>query len=138
MLNTLQNIGTQCYFEGGPAVYYAQTLYRRFASVQLLEADCTSGKPGPSTEDRSDAFQSAAIVAPNPAGDYIEVTMDISAFSEPVSLTLSNSLGAVQLESRISSNTTRIKTAYLLPGIYFLRATHSGKTLLTKPVIIRR
>jgi hypothetical protein len=138
VLTALQNIGTQCHFEGGPAIHYAQNLYQRFTGVRLFEADCNGGKPGPSTEDRSGAFQAAAIVAPNPAGDYIEVAMDIAAFAEPVALTLSNSLGAVQLESRLSSNTTRIETAHLLPGVYFLRATHAGKTLFTKPVIIRR
>lgn len=81
--------------------------------------------------------QPLVSIFPNPADNYVQIGMDMVPNDEPVVITFFNTIGVPQLESQFYANTTRIETANLPSGTYFVRAVRGEKTLFVRPVAIQ-
>lgn len=71
----------------------------------------------------------AFSIYPNPATDVLNVSMDNAG---EANLTITNSLGAAVMQQEIVASETKLDIKNLAPGIYFIKLSGAGNSLVKK------
>ena len=69
------------------------------------------------------------IIAPNPANNVLTIQMQAGAYTD---LTITNSLGETVQQQPITAALTQLNLNQLAPGIYYIRFTGAGNTVVKK------
>lgn len=76
-------------------------------------------------------------ISPNPAGDFVQLTVDENALRFPLQVNFFNSLGQLELIEKLNGTPAVINTSALADGFYFLKMeTEEGE--LVKRMVKRR
>lgn len=109
MLDTMYDIGSQCPYVNGPAVYDARSLYEKFTGYIMPDVDC------PELGSRSNEHHSplaangvGVAIYPNPADDILVINLPVKPGDTQYNLILSNVLGNVVIDTQIYPGNNQI------------------------------
>ncbi|MEM1322247.1 MAG: T9SS type A sorting domain-containing protein [Bacteroidota bacterium] len=105
---TLEDIANQCPWSGGDAVFYARSL---LAGEGLVHYDdellCDDSQPRVGALEPAELAEGGMVAYPNPAQRLLTLEL-VQPVAEPQQLMVSNSLGQVVYETRISASQKQI------------------------------
>lgn len=134
----MHDIGSQCPYVNGPAVYDARSLYEKFTGIIMPDVDC------PELENRSNKQYEShilndgdIIIYPNPADDILVVNLPGRSTYYEYQASISNVLGKVVLKTRIYPGSNQIPVKTMSNGIYFVHITLNGASAISKPIFIQ-
>jgi hypothetical protein len=120
----LLNIAIQCAISGGPAVYWARSLYFIIDPEMTYDDDLSCLQSGYIFRTSRNVMQNSKLF-PNPAQDLLNL---IYSISEPSIFTVTDEIGKTLLSKKISPDQfeTEVDVSKLANGLYFYDITNSN------------
>lgn len=137
-LNRLQDIGSLCVLEGGPAIYLAQSLYSGFTGRSLTETVCWDVAERGGSLLRIAPPQNEVVIYPNPAGDYLHVQLAQENSQAKSDLTIADHLGRQVLQTTLHPGYNQIALHGLPPGSYQIKVVQGSASVFVKVLSIHR
>jgi Secretion system C-terminal sorting domain len=131
----LYNIGSQCAMIGGPAVYWARTMYGALTQQFLSGYNCSDSQFQGNPADRNALISNNQVATfyPNPTSDLLNI--DIQGNDAAYELTIYNIVGKEVQKALVQSGRQQISISGLEQGIYFIAVFQNGKPVQTSKII---
>ncbi len=100
--------------------------------------DTTVVDPGDTTSIKNPNVLENLHIYPNPANNYIMVSVEKTTKATALSISLVDVLGRILIEKEVAKSESKLNTSNLQPGIYFINIKEKGKTVAISSVVIDR